>query len=309
MLQTLAIASDIAGAKLGSAKGVTLLCDYITQQGLAKLEISNYLIPTYENLAPPSKNAKAKYIALLYEFYVQQVIKSLESILRNNDFPLILSGDHASALACVQGIQNVMPNQNIGIIWIDAHADIHTPSSSPSGNIHGMPLAALIGSKAKHIDSLESLYWQKLTSLSKVSINPKNIAYCGLRSFESSEKAIIDTHQICVCDVENLKNNLHSCVGMLEMALMSCEKIYVSIDVDVLDSNEFQSTGCNVDCGISWQDLKNLVALILKVFQKRIVAFEISEFNPILPNSRVQDAEMMKEFLHFSTDILQQLDK
>ena len=104
--------------------------------------------------------------------------------LQKGFFPLILSGDHSSALGSLSGIQKANPDKEIGVIWLDAHADIHTPYSTPSGNIHGMPLAAALSidnkefSKNKVSDSTEN-NWLRMKNMGDMEplIKPENLIY------------------------------------------------------------------------------------------------------------------------------------
>lgn len=306
-IQILGIASDIAGGRLGQARGVEILCDYVRESKIALLDENNYLSPAHKNL--DTTNSKAKNIAHLYDFYSQRVSKCMESILQKGDFALILSGDHSSALASVQGLQNAMPNETVGIVWIDAHADIHTPFTSPSGNMHGMPLGALIGAggSSDEVSDIESNYWDKLSSISKDSINPSHIVYCGLRSFEEGERRVIESNNIPVYSVENIMDNMQKCVDSILENLNSCTKIYISLDIDVLDSGVFQSTGCNVENGLSITSLKELMSSLFRAFGDRIAALEFSEFNPALPYSTPKDTQVMKDLLAFSIESIKTL--
>ncbi|TLD96648.1 arginase family protein [Helicobacter trogontum] len=306
-LEILGIASDIAGGKLGSAKGVALLCEYMRVKNLAVLRDRNYLFLDSDKIPLADKNDCAKHIALLYDFFKDNVAQRAQAIIHENKFPFIISGDHSSALAVVQGIQNALPNDTIGVVWIDAHADIHTPLSTFSGNLHGMPLAALIGHKAANKNKitqsqLES--WEKLMNISKVSIKPQNVVYCGIRSLEKAEQDVIDSHNMCVLDIESLQNNRAYCLEQMKTCLSQSTKIYVSVDIDVLDCNEFQSTGCNEVNGLYMRELTSLIKDITETFQHKIVAFELSEFNPTLGTTKEQDKVMLFNFLHEVTNFL-----
>ncbi len=304
-LQIIGIASDIAGGKLGSASGVNVICEYLTEHRLIELKDNNYLIPDFNNKDNSLSAYPAKYIDLLYEFFANKVAISTYNVIINNDFPFIVSGDHSSALACVQGIQNGFSHLNnndaIGIIWIDAHADIHTPFSTFSGNLHGMPLAAIIGHKEKNkntLNAIQSTYWDKICNISKMKVNPKHIAYCGVRSLEHAEQEVIDNKGILALSIDNIRHNMQSCVDKIHDRFNNIQKIYISVDIDVLDCEEFKSTGCNEKNGLTMKELTDLVLHILESFNDRIIAFEISEFNPKLEISRKEDTESIKNFLH-----------
>ncbi len=307
MIEILGIASDIAGGKLGSAKGVALLCEYMRENNLAILHDENYLSLDSGTIPPAQKDDYTKHLVLLYDFFKDKVAKRAKAIICEKNFPFVISGDHSSALAVVQGIQNALPEETIGIIWIDAHADIHTPFSTFSGNLHGMPLAALIGHKAANKNTLtqsQEESWEKLMNISKDSIKPENIVYCGIRSLEKAEQDVIDSNNICVFDIESLQKSRAVCVAKMKEVLSQSTKIYVSVDIDVLDCSEFQSTGCNEPNGLSMQELIMLTKDIIKSFQHKIIAFELSEFNPTLGNTKEQDKAAVCNFLHEVTESL-----
>lgn len=306
-LEILGIASDIAGGKLGSAQGVKSLCSYMTDQNLATLHAQNYITLENTNIPTPKHDDKAKHIEFLYNSLYSQVAKQAESIIKNNAFPFIISGDHSSAIAAVQGIQNALPYDNIGIIWIDAHADIHTPFDTCSGNLHGMPLAALIGHKTSNnnaVASTQQYYWDKISSIAKDSIQPQHVVYCGVRSLEQDEKDIIESYRMCMLDIATLRHDRKSCLHKMQKQLSQTTKVYISVDVDVLDCNVFQSTGCNEPCGLYIEELIVLVIDIIETFEHSIVAFELSEFNPTLGNQKEKDMIMLQDFLYKVTKSL-----
>lgn len=296
-LQLLAIASDIAGGRRGSAKGVELLCKYLIDNQLMNIKAQHCIFPNLDELKNHTLHARAKYITFLYDFY-KSFMPDLENMISRGHFPIILSGDHASALACVQAIQNVKAHERVGIVWIDAHADIHTPLSTPSGNVHGMPLAALIGQIPEHTMFYDEYsMWGKISKLSSSSIIPTDIVYCGLRSFEDAEYELIHKHNIYVASVNYLRKNMDACMEHIQKQLRFCQYVYLSVDVDVLDSGLFHSTGCNVPHGLTLHELQELTCLIIDRFKEQLIAFELSEFNPTLDASTQSDTVAIQHFL------------
>lgn len=308
-LEILGVASDIAGCKLGAANGVALLCSYIAKHNLGILRDRNYLALDSRNIKVAKKDDYAKHIALLYDFFKNQVAKSVADIIHRQAFPFIISGDHSSALALVQGVQNALPNDTIGIVWIDAHADIHTPLSTFSGNLHGMPLAALIGHNASNKNTItesQMQYWKKISNISKDSIKPQNVVYCGVRSLEQAEQDVIDLHNMPLFNVESLRNNREDCIQAMQKHLSQSTKIYVSVDIDVLDYGVFESTGCNEKDGLYIDELLLLTNDIIASFHDKIVAFELSEFNPMIGNKQQEDRDMIEYYLKNVIEYLRQ---
>lgn len=305
MLEILGIASDIAGCKLGSSDGVALLCSHMAKHRLGILRDFNYL--ALDSAVVPAKNDYAKHIEVLYDFFKNKVAQRIKDMINTGTFPFIISGDHSNAIATIQGVQNALPNDSLGIIWIDAHADIHTPLSTFSGNLHGMPLAALIGHKTANkntITETQMQYWEKISNISQDSILPQNVVYCGVRSLEQAEQDVIDLHNISLFSVESLRKNRMNCIKMMKNQLSQSTKIYVSVDIDVLDCSVFESTGCNEADGLYVDELLALVEDIIATFSHKIVAFELSEFNPKLGNRQKEDMEMLQIFLYKTTESL-----
>src|ERR1043166_431926 len=135
----------------------------------------------------------------------ERVMTEIEISMSGNYFPLIFSGDHVNSIGCISAVKNSLPQKRVGVIWIDAHADLHTPYTTPSGNMHGMPVAALLGidqAKRKRNNipvEMESL-WQRLIQISSkgldLKIRPSDLVYIGLRDFESEELELIDNLRI-----------------------------------------------------------------------------------------------------------------
>jgi arginase len=123
--------------------------------------------------------------------------------LRNNVFPIVIGGDHSIAIGSVSGTKMAFPNERIGVVWIDAHADLHSPWTTPSGNVHGMPLALLmnIEMKGQNRPKMFTLdVWDRLRKIgsSGPKVLPQDLVFIGLRDFEEAEKAIIEEHKIKV---------------------------------------------------------------------------------------------------------------
>src|SRR6476620_7275716 len=124
---------------------------------------------------------------------------SVSTILKNNEFPLLLSGDHGSAGGTIAGIRSAFPDKKLGVLWIDAHADIHTPYTTPSGNVHGMPLATALGvdnieCKKNQPDDHTISYWNQLKNVGNIvpKINPEDIIYVAVRDVENEEIEILN---------------------------------------------------------------------------------------------------------------------
>jgi arginase len=199
-----------------------------------------------------------------------------------------MAGDHSTAYGTISGIKKAYPKKRLGVIWIDAHADLHTPFTTPSGNMHGMPLAMAFG-----IDNLESKvndprgatldYWEQIKNVGipGPKINPEDLVYIAVRDMEKPENYLINKFNINFIEVEEVKKK-----GAAEMAqhalrmLDHCDLIYISFDVDSIDSRFSTGTGTPVPNGLTVEEAKTLNAELCK--DPKVCAYEIVEINPTL---------------------------
>jgi len=250
-----------------------------------------------ESIYQKNTNDFAKRIEQVKE-QCQRVAIAVTSIIQEGYFPLVLSGDHSSALGTISGIKAANPEKKLGVIWIDAHADLHSPFTSPSGNIHGMPLAAALNMdhiEAKINEPSQStiLQWEELKNIS--STGPKvlssDLIYFGLRDYEAAEKKIIDEHPIRFYKVEELRQKgLLYCVQEAMQQLNSCDQIYVSFDVDSMDCDTISyGTGTPVPVGFSSEEIIQIIEQFL--LSKKVCCIEFAEINPLLDNKGNKMAE------------------
>lgn len=239
---------------------------------------------TLNHNTPKAKNIESLTIAL------KAVSEKVEKTLSDGYFPLIFSGDHSNAIGAVSGVKNYFADDALGLIWIDAHFDLHSPYTTPSGNMHGMAVNALIDK-----DNIENGHhqpaqltedlWDQLKKLGSHSIIPKilakNIVYIGVRDFEEEEMALAIQSGIKFFTPEDILNKgIAAVINETKNYLSDCEKWYVSFDVDSLDTSISKGTGTPVGNGLSEVE----AAQIFNSFfhHEKVVAFEITEINPLL---------------------------
>ncbi|MCY4161432.1 MAG: arginase [Flavobacteriaceae bacterium] len=298
--------SDIGGANRGSDMGIDAIevaainADNDFFNRLPFIEIQTHNETVYNKV----HNTFAKRI----EFVTQQCLrvkKAVHKALKNNQFPLIISGDHSSAMGTIAGVKSAYPSKTLGVIWIDAHADLHTPWSSPSGNIHGMCLAGALGFEnrqySKNKVSSETInYWQQLKTLDSKTpmIIPENLIYFGVRSVESVEKAIIKQYNITCYSVHEVRyRSIAECLNKTLHQLESVDNIYISFDVDALDCDLISDgTGTPVSKGFDSQEIIRLINGFFKT--QKVIALEISEVNPLLDTKGNSMAESTFEIMN-----------
>lgn len=232
-----------------------------------------------------------------------------KTLTKENSIPIVLAGDHSSAIGTISGIKMAYPDKRIGVIWIDAHADIHSPYTTPSGNMHGMPIACCLGEDNKDkaqnkLDDETSEYWEKLKNLGGIcpKINYSDLVYIALRDFEAQEDYLIKKNKVRVFNLQEIRKKAVERVAIESLNyLESCDMIYVSFDVDSMDSRISSGTGTPVPNGISEKEAGNLIYYIMR--SKKIVCFEMVEINPTLDKENLM-AENAFEILQKATNQL-----
>ena len=297
--------SDIGAGTRGSDMGIDAIEIAAINTENDFFNIHPYIdIQTHnETIYNKNKNTFAKRINFVCE-QCERLREGVKKELQKGFFPLILSGDHSSALGSLSGIQKANPDKEIGVIWLDAHADIHTPYSTPSGNIHGMPLAAALSidnkefSKNKVSDSTENNWLRMKNMGDKVPlIKPENLIYFGVRDTEKEEDQIIQSKKIKNFSVNDFRNlGLKSCIDQTIDQFVSTDLIYISFDIDALDCDLFsRGTGTPVSKGFLTEEIISIIKEVKDT--GKLVALEICEINPLLDNKGNQMAESAFEII------------
>lgn len=285
-IELIEVQSDLGAATRGAGFGALALQKF----GTSRQQNIFVNIPQKTSFLPLESGYSSNYarnietIVKTCTFISNDVCRSIQ---RGNK-PVIISGDHSNAAGTIAGIKMAKPNSVLGVVWIDAHADLHSPYTSPSGNMHGMPLAASIGDdnlkKARRdIDTLTSYYWDKFKNIGNISpkVRPSNIVYVSLRDYEKEEAHLIETYGINHINTCSLVNfGTEDVVAKIFDQLQNCTDIYVSFDVDSLDSSVSRGTGLPVKGGLMPWEAELLVSLLLK--NPKVACFEITEFNTFL---------------------------
>jgi len=227
-------------------------------------------------------NENPKYKTEMLASYAN-VSNKLKAILGDDEFPVILGGDHSIALGTFSAIASfyrVREQKEIGLIWLDAHADINTAESSPSGNIHGMPLAALLGYGDADFVQLEN-YAPKL--------NPQYCAHVGARDLDLGEKRRIrelglSGNFFTMSDID--RRGMLECIeNAVKIASQAPGGYAVTFDVDIIDPCIAPGSGTLVRGGITYREAH----LALEIISERggMRSFEIVEVNPMLDQSNI----------------------
>lgn len=252
----------------------------------------------------------AKRIDGLVNIY-KELNSTVSGILNQNSFPIVLAADHGSAGGTIAGIKTAFPQKRLGVIWIDAHADIHTPYTTPSGNMHGMPLATALNEdniecKRNDVDAETISLWNQLKSIGDIApkIKPEDIVYIGVRDTEDQEDSILNRLSIKNIDVAEVREkSVPAILSIIEEKLKDCNIIYVSFDVDSMDPDlTSYGTGTPVKNGLKPEEAREILISLAK--NPKTVCIEVVEVNPCLDEKENKMAEITFDIVEEITKTL-----
>lgn len=261
-MNKLIIAQSDLGVNIdGASEGAKVLADNLNYQ---KYVVSNKNIKKDYN----DKNLRKNEIEI--NKTTKKIFNLAKSILNNNEFPILIGGDHSVAIGSALASQEFY--KNIGIIWIDAHGDFNTFETTPSGNIHGMPLAAITGYKCNELtDFITNNY-----------VDPKKCVILGARDIDEGEYINIKDSGVTIIsqdDIENIGIN-NALEKAIEIASDNTNKIHISFDLDVIDPKFASGVTTKVPNGISDQDSYFIIQK-LKYIKDKISSFDLVEYNSL----------------------------
>jgi arginase len=229
----------------------------------------------------------AKRLRGIYNIY-EKLAKAVSDTLKAKEFPIILAGDHSTAGGTIAGVKMANPKGRLGVIWIDAHADLHSPYTTPTGNVHGMPVAASLAednsaNKMNKPDKETLELWNRLKKIGNISpkINYSDLVYIGVRDVEPEESFLLKKNKVKMFTTSDVKRHGVEKIARDALAyLANCQSIYVSFDVDSMDSSISKGTGTPVRNGITEKEAGSLCVRLIQ--HEKVVCFEIAEVNPTL---------------------------
>lgn len=234
------------------------------------------------------KNPKLKYLDEILKTS-KLLAEKIEKVLEKEDFPLCIGGDHSMALGTISGIASYCKKRKLrlGVIWIDAHSDMNTDETSPSGNIHGMPLAALLGLGCDEL--------VKFLGFSP-KLHPENCALIGIRSIDEAEKINIKKLKVPIYTMNDIdKLGIHRIIAkVLKQFREKVDHIHISFDLDSVDPLVAPGVGTPIPGGLSYREAHLLMETIAEC--GCMSSIEIAEVNPILDHknqSAVFTAELI----------------
>ena len=215
----------------------------------------------------------------------ERMEERIAPVMQEGKFPFVFTGDHSNGGGTIAAIKKAFPDKRLGVIWIDAHADLHSPYTSPTGNVHGMPLATALAdnnveNKVREPSQEVLSHWDRMKG-DRQRVRHEDLFFIGLRDTEAPEDKLREKHGIPNITVEELRKEGVEHVAREALAhLKDCEILYVSFDVDSMDPSVSKGTGTPVEGGLWEQEAHELLQLL--AHDQRLCCLEVTEVNPCL---------------------------
>jgi arginase len=276
-VRIIGVPMDLGQSRRGVDMGPSALRGAGLQAAIKKLGVTVEDIGNLEVKQPeemPVGEKRAKYLQEIAETCLD-VAKAVDKSLAESFLPLVLGGDHSIAAGVAAGVSNHYRQQkkDIGYIWLDAHGDMNTPDSSPSGNVHGMPLASIMGYGAPELSELMGF---------KPKAEPGNIVIVGARDLDAHERKIAKksgVHVFTMRDIDE-RGMREVMADAIKYAMDDTAGIAVSLDMDFVDPADAPGVGTPVRGGVTYREAHLAMEMIAD--SEAMVSLEVVEINPIL---------------------------
>jgi arginase len=260
------------------------LADQLAGAGVETVDTGDLAVPRAEERDPDTEapsHGNAKFLRETADVS-RRLADAVSNTLADGEVPLALGGDHSIAIGSLVG--SARDADELGAVWFDAHADLNTPSTSPSGNVHGMPLAAALG-----FDEFADTDWANAPSLS-----PENVALVGLRSVDDAEVDVIRDHGFTAYTMSDIDEQ--GITDVTEQAMTAAangtDGVHVSLDLDWLDPKEAPGVGTPVRGGVTYREAHSAMEIVDEADCLR--SMELVEVNPTLDQHN-ETAELATE--------------
>lgn len=244
------------------------LKERIESLGYVVSDLGNVHVPTPESHSV--QNPKLKYLPEIIRVS-NEVCNQIVEISKEGSFPIILGGDHSIAIGSVAGIASTV--ERLGIIWFDAHGDMNTNETTPSGNIHGMPLAVALGLGDESLLAIGN---------KTPKVEAKHVVLVGARSIDEDERRLIHETGITVFDMHDIDKRGMSAVmeDAIRIASTGTDGIHLSFDLDSLDPADAPGVGTPVLGGVTYRE--GHLAMEMLAESGKVISVDVVEVNPIL---------------------------
>ncbi len=266
---------DFGAGRRGVDMGPSAIRYAGLRQGLEALghevnDTGNVPVPVNETV--DEGDPRLKYLEPIVNV-CRNLAEHVDRSISAGHMPVVLGGDHSLGLGSVMGAAR---GRKLGLLWIDAHADFNTDETTPSGNIHGMPLSALCGIGTPALRTLNG------ADHNRAKINPRNVAVVGARDLDDPEKVLLRETGVSVFSIEAIdRYGIHDVMcRAIDVASRDTDGIYLSLDLDSVDPRYAPGVGTPVPGGLTFREAH--LAVELAAESGRLVGMDVVEVNPIL---------------------------
>jgi arginase len=291
-IRIIGVPLDLGASRRGTDVGPSAL--RIAGLGNA-LRRMGYTVAREEDIpAPAMETGTQEDVSARFKPQILEVCTKLAervaTILEEGDFPLVLGGDHSIAMGTFAGTASHYRKQgkSVGLLWFDAHGDMNVPGSSPSGNIHGMPLAHLLGRGDEDLKNIQGF---------SPKVKPENVALIGIRDIDAVERRNINESGIHAFTMREIDEH-----GMAEVSRRALEIVndgtagfHISFDVDGCDPTVIPGSGTLVPGGVSFREAHLLMEYCAD--NGNLLSMEIAELNPFLDEGNISAERAMQLLL------------
>ena len=307
--------SDIGAGTRGADMGIDAIEIAAINRGSDYFDRYEFedVITENESIYNKEYNSFAKRIENVFH-QCKRLSNHVKVNIQEGKFPLVISGDHSSALGTISGVKAANSTKRVGVIWIDAHGDLHSPYTSPSGNIHGMPLAAAIADdnldcQINDVTRETSDFWERMKNIgtSGRKVSGEDIVFFGVRDTEEPEDKLIEQYGIKNYKVAEVRHRgIDICVNEAIEKLSDCDVLYVSFDVDAMDCDMISyGTGTPVPKGFDEFEVIEIIKLLIKT--NKVACIEFVEVNPLLDKKGNKMAETAFHVMNAITEDIHKL--
>ena len=291
LIHVIGVPMDLGSGRRGvdmgpSAIRIAGLNDRLREQGYTVIDEGDLDIRNMEVMRVGDR--RARYLAEIVQANTR-LAERVRAVLARGHVPLVLGGDHSIAVGTISGVaaHARSKGRKVGVLWVDAHSDINTPQTSPSGNVHGMPLAALLGLGPAPLGRIAGRFRK---------VEPGHVALVGIRSVDDGEREHLrrlGVHVYTIADID--RHGIHI---VMEKALAHVTKdtdyVHVSFDLDAVDPSLAPGVGTPVKGGLDYREAQLLMESLAAA--RVVTSLEMVEVNPIL-DDRNRSAEFAVELV------------
>ncbi len=267
---------DLGAGRRGVDMGVSAvrfasLGQRISELGYKIADLGNVAVEQPERVSAGARNAR--YLPQIAHTCMR-LAETVEDAMIHRQMPLVVGGDHSIAVGTVSGVSKYFRRnkRRVGLLWVDAHPDMNTPQTSPSGNVHGMPLACIIGMGPRPLTHMFG-YSPK--------VDPKNVALIGIRDVDALEKPHVKESGVRAFTMRDIdERGMRACMAeALEIVCAGTEGFHLSLDMDSVDPQNAPGVGTPVRGGLSYREAHLAMEMIDD--SARMTSMEVVEVNPV----------------------------